>query len=295
MPIPNDQTLTQAEAARATLGIAITQTAYALNNGGGIQEDLPLVYIDDQTTAGRAGYVPLNLSIPTGFIVKKIYTDTSEPSLNTGANAFMAYNADTKQVLIGMAGTNGVGHDMPDTRSDISYAGADQARWLATKSNIQKDIEKLVSSPEELTTLRFIVGGDSLSAVSAVLVPAILVNGMGSSDMGKMGGLSASQFSITNVVPLGANYAASYLGMSSQLDAFASTAEIFNFTTQSNVTSYDLVTGMGGGSPGRYFAAPVSGDVYSSVASKHQLNYAFATWLNSGDVPNSVAGLSRWS
>lgn len=137
-----NQTLTQAEAQRAMLGIAITQTAYALNNGGGIVTGQPLTYIDDQTTGGRAGYTPLNLSIPNGFIVQKIYNDTSAPSENTGANMFMAYNPMTKEVLLGMAGTNGVGHDMPDTRSDLSYVGADQARYLATKTTLGTDIAK---------------------------------------------------------------------------------------------------------------------------------------------------------
>lgn len=48
----SNETLTQAEAERAALAIAATQTAYALNNGGGIVAGQPLVYIDDQTTAG---------------------------------------------------------------------------------------------------------------------------------------------------------------------------------------------------------------------------------------------------
>lgn len=212
-----NQTLTQAEAQRAMLGIAITQTAYALNNGGGIVTGQPLTYIDDQTTGGRAGYTPLNLSIPNGFIVQKIYNDTSAPSENTGANMFMAYNPMTKEVLLGMAGTNGVGHDMPDTRSDLSYVGADQARYLATKTTLGTDIAALVSSPDELRNLRFIVGGDSLSAVPAILVPTMLVNGLGASNEGKITGLSASQFSITNVVPLGANLAAKQGKMGSGL------------------------------------------------------------------------------
>ncbi|WP_158272837.1 hypothetical protein [Limnohabitans sp. T6-5] len=45
MTTTNNQTLTQAEAARAKLGIAITQTAYALNNGGGIIKNSPLVLL----------------------------------------------------------------------------------------------------------------------------------------------------------------------------------------------------------------------------------------------------------
>ena len=47
--------LNESEARRASIGVALTQTAYALNNGGGIVKNQPLVYIDDRTTAGRPG------------------------------------------------------------------------------------------------------------------------------------------------------------------------------------------------------------------------------------------------
>lgn len=42
--------LTQTEAQNATLALAAAQTAYAMNNGGGLTVGEPLRYIDDQTT-----------------------------------------------------------------------------------------------------------------------------------------------------------------------------------------------------------------------------------------------------
>jgi hypothetical protein len=162
--------LTELQARRASLGIAATQTGYALNNGGGIVLDQPLVYIDDKTTAGRSGHLPLHLSIPSGFVVRGIYKDTNPASENTGADMFMAYNPDTKEVLIGMAGTNGVGRDMPDTRSDISYVGADQADWLARLPKLRQDIADIgAKEPSGIKSLHFIVGGDSLSGVRTML------------------------------------------------------------------------------------------------------------------------------
>jgi hypothetical protein len=131
----SNEALTQDEAQRAELGVAVSQTAYALNNGGGIIDGQPLVYIDDKTTAGRPGYTPLHLTIPTGFVVKGIFQDKEEPGINSGADMFVAYNPETKQVLIGMAGTNGLGRDMPDTKADIAYAGANQAACLRASSS----------------------------------------------------------------------------------------------------------------------------------------------------------------
>ncbi|WP_143694899.1 LysM peptidoglycan-binding domain-containing protein, partial [Variovorax sp. JS1663] len=284
--------LTQDEAARARLGIAVTQTAYALNNGGGIVPGQPLIYIDDQTTAGRPGYTPLNLSIPTGFVVTGVYQDRSPASTNTGADMFMAYNAMTHEVLIGIAGTNGVGNDMPDTRSDISYLGADQVRWLAQDKDFRKDLTGLGLRAGQMSDLKFIVGGDSLSAVPAILVPTALVYGIpGADGVPPMDGLSADQFSITNVVPLGARYAASRLGISSRMESFAEHAEIFNFTTFNSETGYDLVTGLGGGSPGRYFVGPPTDATYSSAVSRHQLNYSFANYVSGwgGDLTRATA------
>lgn len=166
----SNEVLTEAEAQRAALGVAVSQTAYALNNGGGIIQNQPLVYIDDKTTAGRPGYTPLNLSIPTGFVVRGIFQDNDPTGQNTGADMFVAYNPTTKQVLIGMAGTNGIGHDMPDTKADISYAGANQAEWLAKN----QDFRKLLTDPENslakeasgIENLHFVVGGDSLSTAT---------------------------------------------------------------------------------------------------------------------------------
>ena len=41
--------LTQQEAARVQFGWALAQTAYSMNNGGGLTVGLPLTYIDDIT------------------------------------------------------------------------------------------------------------------------------------------------------------------------------------------------------------------------------------------------------
>ena len=53
--------------------IAISQTAYELNNGFSLRVGEPLRYIDDSALANTNGIKPLNLSIPEGFIVTGVY------------------------------------------------------------------------------------------------------------------------------------------------------------------------------------------------------------------------------
>lgn len=282
----NNAALTEAEARRASIGVALTQTAYALNNGGGIVKNQPLVYIDDRTTAGRPGHNPLNLSIPSGFVVRDIFKDASEPGKNTGADMFVAYNPATKEVGIGIAGTNGVGRDMPDTRSDISLMGADQAAWLAKNRDFRTLVSNLGVEAGGIDKLHFIVGGDSLSAVPAIIMPSMLMTdipGKNGADSIPRLSLTPDQFTITNVVPLGANYAADYLGVADKVKAFAQSANIFNFTVYNDKSGYDAVTAMGGGSPGRYFQIDAPGGTYSSIASRHQMNYGFTAGLSNID------------
>ncbi len=49
--------------------IAISQTAYELNNGYGLRKGEALRFIDDSALANVNGVKPLNLSLPEGFIV----------------------------------------------------------------------------------------------------------------------------------------------------------------------------------------------------------------------------------
>jgi hypothetical protein len=66
----NAAPLTQEEARQIQIAVAAAQTAYALNNGGGLNPMHPWNFLDDVTTQGRAGYTPLNVSVPPGFIVQ---------------------------------------------------------------------------------------------------------------------------------------------------------------------------------------------------------------------------------
>ncbi|MFS0756040.1 putative Ig domain-containing protein [Noviherbaspirillum sp. 1P10PC] len=147
-------------------------------------------------------------------------------------------------------------------------------------------ISKLGVEAGGISKLHFIVGGDSLSAVPAIIMPSLLVYGLPETSTTKeipRLGLTADQFTITNVVPLGANYAADYLGIANNVKTFAQSANIINLTVYNDKSGYDAVTAMGGGSPGRYFQIDAPGDTYSSVASRHQMNYGFTAGLSNID------------
>lgn len=73
MTQPIGTPLSQDKAKNAALGFAIGQTAYAMNNAGGLVVGQPLHYIDDFTVNSAPGASSLNLSIPAGYIVQGVY------------------------------------------------------------------------------------------------------------------------------------------------------------------------------------------------------------------------------
>jgi hypothetical protein len=84
--------ITPTQATQIALGVAVMQTAYALNNGIGFVVGQPLNYIDDSGNLSKSGAVPLPLSIPDGYIVQGVYKND-----DNGADVFVAYNQATNQ------------------------------------------------------------------------------------------------------------------------------------------------------------------------------------------------------
>lgn len=90
----NQTNPTQAQADQLKLGIAVSQTAYALNNGGGLRIGQPLVKIDDTSLAGVEGSRPLNIDITPGYVVRGLYKDTK-----TGLDVFTGASGRKSQVF----------------------------------------------------------------------------------------------------------------------------------------------------------------------------------------------------
>lgn len=110
------------------------------------------------------GWSALNLDIPSGFVVRGIYQDTT-----TGADVFMAYNAQSRELAIGVAGTNGVGNDMPDTHADFMQVGTNQLSWLLSKSDFMDDL-KLLKTESAGGFDHVYIGGQSLAGGPARLL-----------------------------------------------------------------------------------------------------------------------------
>lgn len=100
--------LTSSWAAWVNNALAVGNTAYALNNGVGIQVGQALMYVDDSSALNLTGVKSLNMTIPTGYIVQNVIKDDK-----TGTEVIVAYNATTKDMLIGCAGSNGIPADKP--------------------------------------------------------------------------------------------------------------------------------------------------------------------------------------
>ena len=255
--------LTVNEAASAQLGWALGQTAYSLNNGGGLVIGQPLTYIDDfsgkQTNSvGQVtnGWGALNLNIPSGYVVKGIYQDPL-----TGADAFMAYNSLTHEVAIGVAGTNGVGRDKPDTKSDFIKLGTDQVKYLMNQSTLVNDLQTLGNVSQ------INIGGQSLAGGTARVLGYLLSTGTSAV-------VNPANMMVSVQNPLNVEVAASILSIDyNDMVSWANTAQVYNFVDFNQQGASDLVSIIGGRGVGRYFGLDVSSDINSGIVGMHPYNF----------------------
>ncbi|TAL23747.1 MAG: hypothetical protein EPO01_06685, partial [Aquabacterium sp.] len=172
--------LNATQAALVKLGMAAGQTAYALNNGGGLKVGMPLAYIDDYTTAGQPGAGPLALEIPSGYVVRAIYKDYEK-----GTDIFLAYDPQSKTFVIGAGGTNGLPADRPDTAEDLIRMGVRQTRDAfgvydtgagGRTTGLDKDIAAILAENNlSASQATFVIGGQSLGGGIVKQLGAVLV------------------------------------------------------------------------------------------------------------------------
>ncbi len=160
------------QAERLKLGLAIAQTAYELNNGHRIVPGKTLSYFDDAALINTPGARPLKLPIDESFLVKGVFNDPK-----TGLNAFLAYSSDRKEILIGVAGTNGFGGDAPDTKQDLISLGIGQAKALAENRDFQVALQSIFVSENNPSDVKILIGGQSLGGGIAPTLGMFLVYG----------------------------------------------------------------------------------------------------------------------
>ncbi len=276
------------------LGIALSQTAYELNNGFGIQPGKPLSFLEDSALMSAPGARPLKVSIPEGFVVTGTFNDEK-----TGMDALLAFNKTTGEVVIGFAGTNGFGNDAPDTKQDIVSLGVGQAKSLYDSSDFQRhirDIKFLLA--ETGIPFRLLIAGQSLGGGVATTLGLMLVHGdQKSGDLSNANRikLDPSDIAIVSVNGFGSEYSAKLAGFTpAQIEEFYSGASLDRIVVRNAIDgNYDLISQLGGRFGGTNWI--LNAEMSRSIGELHRLNFGVAegldnvygdlTRISSGEVP----------
>lgn len=267
-------TMTLTQAQNAALGFAIAQTAYAMNNAGGLVVGQPLQYIDDYSINNAPGASSLNLSIPAGYIVEGVYRDKI-----SGADVFLAYSASDKKALIGVAGSNGIPNDRSDTKSDIVDLGTNQTKAILLNEFFPKDIERIQSMAGN--DLQVVIAGQSLGGGVAKQIGIALVDGIPNAGIQGGLGFEAKQITVVSINGFGTELAYQHNGYSAeQVQSFAQGSTVQNFFVQhATAGTMDAVTLMGGASIGNYYALNATSDAANSLGGLHRFNFGVAEGL----------------
>jgi hypothetical protein len=218
-----------------------------------------------------------DIAVPAGFVVKGVYKDPA-----TGVDAFMAYNDNTKQVVVGVAGTNSFA-DPPDRRSDVIALGTDQARLLFSDGEFRADFGAVAASAGGAENLSIVFAGQSLGGGVAKQLGMAAVYGIpgAAADLG----LRADQVSVVSYNGFGTEYASQLLGFTeAQQTEFAGLATVLNFATQNVRTGeFDIVSAMGGKSFGDTYVLPVDDAGGTSIAFMHRTNFGIRLGIEALD------------
>lgn len=267
------------------MGMAAGQTAYALNNGGGLAVGKPLVYINDFTTNGSPGAGYLNIDIPSGFVVRSI---TKNPTV--GTDTFVAFDPQTKTILIGAAGTNGLPGDRPDTAEDLIRMGVRQTRdnfgahantGEAPRTGIDTVIADILRenglSPSDV---QVVLGGQSLGGGVVKQLGAVLLQGSikdsNGTDIALAVQIPPSNLTVVATNGFGVETPAELLELKADTIDKLKAATVVNlvaYTDRSGIMTQDLISQLGGSDVGISLGLRVTSDTNSSIGGLHRYNY----------------------
>jgi Ca2+-binding RTX toxin-like protein len=220
---------------RLKTGMMAANTGYINNNGGGLQVGMPYRPQND-SSALKNGGKPLNMGNFDGYIVIGIIKD-----INTGLDATLAFNKEKKSFIAGIAGTNGIGVDMPDTLEDLLHLGTRQATQLYESSKFRNAFDFAIKSIGGIQNLKeFLVAGQSLGGANASLFGMMALHGNPkSSDNGSYFGLNKDQLKVVTINSPGSEIGLQSLGFTQEKidDYYASEVQV-------NIVSYDVKTKM---------------------------------------------------
>ncbi|HEY3046945.1 MAG TPA: hypothetical protein VGJ72_05705, partial [Polaromonas sp.] len=266
---------TASQASMIALGMAASQTAYALNNGGGLVVGQPLTLIEDSALIGAPGARPLGASIPPGYVVRGIYTDST-----TGLDAYMAYDPTSKSVVVGIAGTNGFGKDKPDTAEDLLRLGVGHMEQLLSDPGFRSQFNALALEAGGVGSLtKVLFAGQSLAGGAAPIGAAMALYGVvdGSGQQTRAGlGLHPDQLASLEVNGFGTEYTLKMAGYSpQQITEFNAQVEQHSVVVYNQMTGMeDVVSKLGGSRGGFVWGLPVVQS--NTLAELHRNNYGVA-------------------
>ena len=260
------------------LAIALSQTAYQLNNGFGIQPEKPLRFFDDLPLIESHLARPLNLSFPEGFVVSGVIKNPQ-----SGLDAFVAANKSSGKILIGIAGTNGFGNDLPDTKEDLVSIGAGHAAELYRSSEFLEVMKKSIDFIGGTTNVTHVlVAGQSLGGGGSVNLGQLLALGMPKFEDGaslEKLGIPINTLSVFSINGPGNEYSSKILGFSAddnlRYKNLINPQRLSVCNSKSNVC--DLVTQTGGNFSGSTFMLEV--EVAQSVPELHRNGFGVAETL----------------
>lgn len=269
---------TNSQASTLATGIAAAQTAYALNNGGGLRLGEPLRMIEDSALINGAGARPLNVSIPDGYVVHGIYQDQK-----TGLDAFFAVNFSSRKLMVGVAGTNGFGIDQPDTAEDVLNLGTAQMRQLIRDKNFRSDFSSAVEAIGGVEKVdEFLIAGQSLGGGNAPILGAYVVYGdprtlKSESILGL--GLRPYQVSTVSINGFGTSYSLGIAGFSEKdIAEYNQEANQQSIAVRNSVTgAIDFVSQTGGSRGGLIWGLDVREE--TSLGGLHRMNYGVGEGL----------------
>lgn len=281
-----------ATAERLMLGVAIAQTAYEINNGHRLVIGKPLRYFDDSALMDAPGARRLNLEIKDEYIVKNIFNDKTN-----GLNAFIAFSEKRREILIGIAGTNGFGSDANDTKQDLITLGVGQARSLINNKDFIRSINSIIESTndsnESITNI--LIGGQSLGGGVASTVGMLLTHNDQNTKTESISGqvtFRPEQISVVSVNGFGNEYSAKLAGFSSdQVKEFNSKADLHRIVVKNKLTGeFDLVSQLGGSFSGTNWILEV--EISRGLAALHRMNFGFTEGFNNiyGDFTRMGSG-----
>jgi hypothetical protein len=276
------------------LGISASQTSYELNNGFRLLPGLPLSYFDDSAALNVPGARPLKVGDLDGFVVQDTFVNKS-----TGLNTFLAYNKDTRELLVGVAGTNGFGRDWPDTSEDFQRLGTKQFSELINSDSFTKALNESIKNIGGINAVnRIVISGQSLGGGIASILGLGLVHGIPGSEKEDFYDnlrIPAEKIFAVSFNGFGNEYSAELANFTKeQIESFNSQASLHRIVIKNIKTGeYDLVSQLGGKFSGTDWILPV--EVANGLGPLHRLNFGGAegidnlygdlTLLQSGQVP----------